>query len=393
MNFFGVNGAAVNGSAIAAVLSGAFAVVGATAWAGATVIRPVEATTYTIVVSANADGTRVAQGQATATGGALCTAEWSISKDASALVRITAVARAFYSDVTGIATSSGTAIGTHIKAAETLATATATATAKGDRTAGGAAIAVCNYYTDISASVKRSGASTTEREGFVLGSTTAIVTANADKTMLSAVVGGAKSWATGTALQIHGGTAALSIACKVTALGASDTAYATTYSNATAKPTHTQVIEDARATTASNASVSSTIVYRPAAASVSVSLGATTDARIAVLAGSTWAIASAATAQGRLALQGQSFALCENTGYGTATAIRLAFASCEAQSASVATGMRVQFASVSYVVKFDPAVDAISNPSTPAPFSRTMHVPAQDRAMRVPYENREMRVA
>ena len=392
MNFSRVNGAVVNGAALVAVLSSALAVGIGTAWAGATIIRPAQSA-YGITVTTQAIGVREVRGTATVMPSVVCSAEWSIAKDAGAMIRVTAVARASYSDVTAVVASSGAANGTLIQGALSKANAASTATAKADRKAGAEAVAVSTFLSDVSTSIKRSGQSTTEREGFVSGITYITVTALGEKTMLSYAVGGATSAGTATSTHQQGGMAVVSINSLATALGASDTAYSTTYTNATAKPTHTQLVEEAKASTSCSVTVPASRVERPGAALFVTGASATADGRIATLAYATGMASSMGAAAGRLALQGQAFGASTNDGHATSTATRPAAASGVVIAEVIAMGTRTCMGESAYLVKFSPRVDAISNPAIPAPFARTMRVPAEDRAMRVPYENREMRVA
>jgi hypothetical protein len=378
VNFFGINSAPVNGSAFVVVLGAALIAGSSGAQAVPTNTTPGAANTVTVTANVTATGVRNVFGGGQSSTVSTSIAQWVLATTASAGIRVTAEARATNTDAYGIATSSGAATGTKVLPGAASGSAYSGATASGDRTAGTPALAIVTAWTAADASVKRSGQTTTERDGYAFVPMTAIVTAGGEKTTLGTAIGNAYVTATADATKIHGGQAAVVCSLTITATGANDTAVASTTSTVTAKPTLTMF---------SAATASSTAVVPPVDSVVSRSGGMcvatgtsvmTAGGRLALQGAGATSFASSATANGRLALQGAARPTASSAATAYANVTRFA----ESRSALVATSL-----TAAGIV-----ADAIANPATPAPFNRTMRVAAESRAMRVAYENRTMRV-
>lgn len=220
------------------------------------------------------------------------------------------------------------------------------------------------------ASVKRSGQSTTERDGY------------AKQTIYSGLVGSGLR----TALQfanpvghstfevvptkIHGGEAFLPGVLSITAIASTDSAKAVFYSDMTALGVHTQA-GYALAEVSMEVSADPTPI-RAGSAEISISNGfLLVDGRLAELAEAAVVATSSCVASGTIIKLGGANSLVESFGSADWIILVDGYAAIEAQSLVTAS--------------------AFTNAEAPDPVGRTMYRPFVDKVMRRPFVDRVMR--
>jgi hypothetical protein len=294
-------------------------------------------------------------------------------------------------DAYGIVASVATSVGTIIQPGVAAVQGTISASASADRTAGASVASPVSAFTDADPSVKRAGQSTTDRDGYARVSISATVLPAADKFSMGEASAASQSDSSATAVWVQGGAATVVCRMVIEATGANDGAFAMSTAYVTANAS--AVMRGEAVCSPFFDIVPFGSAQQPASAElVDVVAIVSADSRLALIAAVDGVILSAVDADARLALRAEVDAVAESVATAFATGIRPSGAQAVIAVGMGADATRICNGEVSAVVAAVVKPMAITNPTVPAPFERTLRVPAEDRVMRVPYENRSMKV-
>lgn len=390
MNTHGFNRAALNASASRIVAGAALFAVAFTGSADGLVTKFGEAVASS-TSSASASGVRNVLGAAQLAATSSATASGVIATNAEAICLAKSGFKASYTEAWFSASSSGEADGVITRPGEALAVSSFTASATPLVIYGTAATGESRSGGYADPSVKLSGQTTWQRDGFALFASnskfeaTPLRIAGGDAAFLGT------SSAEATPSRIAGGEARFECHSNMTALGAIEFVLFHSMSSMIAEPTVTQFGEALAAQTSTFAAIPTNT--RPGMVDVMAgNFVATADGRIAIQGEAAMHSSSGASASGRLALQGeaQSQAISDMS----ADPVVIKFAEAQAATtfdftahwAVLRTGAAT-FAGHSGFTAFP-----ITNPSVPAPPERTMQLAAEARLMELEPESRLMEV-
>jgi hypothetical protein len=379
MNFFGLNQAPLNGSVSSVVLAGVFVAAASFASAAPTVITPGNQITIAVSAQVQATGLRMVFGDGQAVSSSQGSASWALVTLASATGKGTSSGYAQWVAAYSGAFATASATGTITRLANALGSASSSGTASGDLTHRPPVFIPLTAITTADPSVKRAGATVTERDGYAMVYATATVTAAAEKQTLGIAKGAAysDSWALGT--RVHGGAARIECSMLITAIAASDYVFTRSESRAFATPT---TLAMCQANIAASAEVTAAgMASRGGAAQIGIGSGGYANGQIAIQ-GASFVVAK----------QGAGSAAARAVAQGTGTAILPAQSAVLFTSAATADGARYQFGAGTTRVTWSVRATGISNPAVPAPADRAMRVAADDRSMSVPADDRTMKV-
>ncbi|MFB9244943.1 hypothetical protein [Massilia antarctica] len=390
MNSFGINSAAVNGSASRVVPGEAlFSASGALA-ADATRTQYGGAVVTGRVTGKDAGALRIAMGAALVRPEFYASAEWVLATTAGATSYSALTARAAHTEVLCTATVDVTASGTIIRPGVAAGTAAFTARADPLVTIGYAATGIGTLSVYVEAGVRRNGQGTTERDGYASATSGLTATAAATRTALAVAATFASFSASTDSVKIHAGSAIMASTLGILAVGSSDGCRAEFTSSLSAQPT---LIQPAQADFASGlrAMATPTVTIQGEAQLVLIASGCTADARLALQGGADFPMAGTLSADCRLALQGAAVMAGLAHLAPAPWAYRMADAPAYLAGSLIADGVRICMGQAMGAMVFGAYAEPATNAAVAAPASRTMHIPREIRSARTPFERRTMR--
>lgn len=396
MNSFGLNSAALNGGISKFVMAGALLAATAAFAADAERITYGIAQPVASVSTFEAEGTRTALSGAQSDASAVITANGVIAITTSARVNVTSSFKAAHTLARAGVSFEGGASAHIIKGGAARFDSSWTATAQADRTAYAlyAEGAATSHFSRADASVQRSGQQTRECDGYTLPATTSAGFAAAGQriALSFAVFEIAAEAAPGKATQIHGAGARFECALSADALAASDQAYAggTSDMSAIAAIMHSAVVELSES--CSDFAAEAVAMRFATPAPIEARSAFTAEARIAQIGAAAMVGSMHIVAVGRMAELGAASTHFTSGAAAAPWVYRPSAATCGIVWSAQAEGHYLIYADATIEAHTKFSALAIANPTTRAPASRTMRVPAQNRSMRVPYQNRTMRV-
>lgn len=391
MNVFGLNSATLNGSTYAVVFGAALALAGASIQAAPTNTRPGATPIVSVTATVQASGVRNVLPSALASALSTGSGEGVYATTSSALGVSTGTLRATATAALALPKATNTAAGTIIRPGAATGPSTSSGTATGLLIAGHRVEHLIGVRIYADPSVKRSGQTTTERDGFAIADQVVTVTALAERLPRGYVDHTTFATATALATQIVGGNAVIECACTITALAAHDVAAAVTYSTGMANPT-LYAMADAVASSGAVGNVGSTVTQQGVCNPVVIQSAATAAERLAQRGAALYLTTAGIEAAPRLAILGEARAQLVTDITAFANAYRYAGALADLVQSTYANGTRVCMGEVSLLIGLKARAAGMANPAVPAPFERSMRVARDDRAQRVPPENRTMRV-
>lgn len=390
MNSFGLNSAAVNGTASRVVLGAASFAAGGTLTADATRTQYGGAAAIGGLAPKDAAGVRTAMGEALFRPEFYASAEWVLATTAGAVSYAIFTARAAHTEVLWSATFVSNAKGAIIRPGAAIATAAFVPSADPLVTIGYAATCQSTFSLYAEAGVRRSGQSTTERDGHASGASTFTLTAAAVRTAMGVAATVASFNATTDSLKIHAGAATMASALVVFAAGSSDGCRAEFTSAFSALPTLTQPGQ-ADFVARLICSATPTVTIQGAAEPLLIEFGCVADGRLALQGAGEFASTGVLSADSRLALQGRATMVGLAHLAPVPGVYRMAEASANLTSSLVADGVRIRMGQATAALSFVASAEPVTNAAIPAPVSRTAYVPRSIRSARIPSELRTMR--
>ncbi|WP_157778893.1 hypothetical protein [Massilia violaceinigra] len=390
MNSFGLNSAAVNGSASRVVLGAALFAAGGTLTADATRTQYGGAVAMGGLAPKHAAGVRIAMGEALFRPEFYGSAEWVLATTASAVCYSAFTARAAHTEVLCSASFVFTASGTIIRPGVATATAAFVSGADPLVTIGYAATCVSTFSLYAEAGVRRNGQSTTERDGYASGASAFTVTAAALRTAMGVAATVASFNATTDSVKIHAGAATMASALTVFAAGSSDGCRAEFTSSFSAQPTLTQPGQADFAAWLV-CSVTPTVTIQGAAKPVLIEFGGVADGRLALQGACEFYSTGTLAAYSRLALQGGAILAGVGQLVPMPWAYRMAEAPAYFTGYLLADGVRICMGEATASLSFGAHAEPATNAAVAAPPNRTMLLPREIRSARISTELRTMR--
>ncbi|MDQ1817304.1 hypothetical protein RBA41_28760 [Massilia sp. CCM 9210] len=390
MNSFGLNSAAVNGSASRAVFGEAlFSATGSLA-ADATRTQYGGAVATGWAAGEDAGGVRMAMGAAMVRPEFYASAEWVLATTAGAISYAVLTARAAHTEVLFTAAFGFAAGGTTIRPGVAGAAAAFTAHADPLVTIGYAATGISTLSVYAEASVKRSGQGTTERDGYASATSGLTVIATAMRTAMGVAATLASFSASTDSVKIHAGGAIMASTLGILAVGSSDGCRAEFTSSLSAQPTLTHPGQ-ADFASGLRATAVPTVTIQGEAQLVLIVSGCTADARLALQGAADFLLAGTLSADSRLALQGAATMAGLAHLAPAPWVYRMAEAPAYLAGSLIADGVRICMGEAKASMVFGANAEPATNAAVAAPSSRTMHITREIRSTRTPFERRTMR--
>lgn len=390
MNQYGLNRAALNGGVIAAIAGAALASVVLVAQANPLRTANAVAATVSRSLDVKATGVRNCLGAAEISGTSASSAIWNLATSASAEGSSALVMLATYTDAFGKAGSVGSAAGTVTRPGSAFGLAMSSTSADGLATIGYRSDIVVTSLASADASVKRSGQTVWQRDGYATALTSFTVSFDALRTALPDAYAFGNSVTSVIATRVHGGRATIVSILDATALGAVDRAVSSTTCVVTADATATRC-GDGISITSVVVTADPTNTTPGEVELVAALLDVVADGRHATRGEAVIAIATFAKAGARLAEQGSAHCTIGSALIPEGTLTWPANVDFVVLFTAEADGARVRSAEAFIDVVSQCSAIAITNQGVLAPTARAMRIPASNRAMRVPFDDRTMR--
>lgn len=393
MNFFGLNRAALNGSAVSIIAGAALVSAIVSASADATIIKSGGTTTIAPAITVSATGTRMAGGAALVNAqGSIAPVQWSLVFSASANIYAGASVIATPTATYSATTSSGQASGQITRPGEALSSSSALLSITPLVTVGYAANINSSVSVQADPSVKLNGSSLWQRDGYAQTiATTALVTASPLKTALGYASAYVLSSAIADGIKTHGGAANIVGSCSIQATASIDSATAYCTSNVTANGFVTQ-FSDATASTVSQVLVSGTNTKQAEPLIVECFTSAYASGRLAITASASISGLASISEDGRTAQLGECY--ITPTSFISASGTKILFGASPVYASSSASAVGTIIKSGASLIQPVVTVAALgeTNATVRAPTTRTARTPQEIRLMKIPYENRSMKV-
>lgn len=389
MNFFGLNRAALNGSVTGLIAGAAIAIASSSSAANGTrIVLP-----SAVAVSssdATAKGVRNVFGSGAFVSTASITAFPALLQLTTANIVVTSALKASYTNAYAASTGTLQADGYIIRAGGGTASAISTGMATPLVAVGYASNINVMSSATADASVKLSGQTTWQRDGYASVAAASMMVAESLRTALPTAWAGSSSSCTSEGIKMHGGAAQIHCVWTMTAVASSDSALSVASSYATAAATVTQ-FGSATAYAQSDASADRIVItFGLVEPSVAIS-SAVADGRLALLGDAEMTGLSNAFAAGRTALRGDATIGVISTTTADGAIHKLADALSVATSDMTAAWQILRFGFADLVGSSAMTATAMTNVEAPDPPSRTVSRPFTGREVRRPYVNREMR--
>lgn len=390
MDDHGINSAALNGSAVRmiagaalmAVLTSVTALPTCTQYAGAQ---------STVVSALSATAVRLAMAQAAITVQSDGKAEWVIATGAAAAISGTSSLRAQYTDVLSASTLAVSAAGTIIRPGAATAVSLFGLTAAPSVTVGYASNINVTSSGFADASVKLSGQSAWQRDGYSTITVNSSIAGNGLRTAMAAAAPTVTSTAGANAVLTQGGAASIEVKFTTLAVGSTDFAICNIVSTMTAAPTVTQ-FGGANVVGKFDVTATATNTQQGATDVAQINLSVTAAPRLALLGAAAVNASSAMQADARLGILATAPISCTGSLQAAGVTFRPGSALFAVSSDMTARYQILKFGEAAIAVHSALFADPITNPTVPAPAERTAYVAADDRSMAVMGESRLMEV-